>query len=161
MGVDSSTRRPTAETILSMTCSRWRLSRKVTLVRLSCAAALNINGVEGVDQDVADGFVLQQLLERAQAEDFIEDFLGDAVALGRAEGDALLTDNLLNESEELLLAGAGLLGFAQFFQVETIDQFGVDGRFEFLLFLFAQGTGAGSRVAEAGASGAEVVRIGT
>jgi hypothetical protein len=101
------------------------------------------------------------LLERAEAEDFIEDFLSNAVALRGAERNSLLADNLLNEGEELLLAGASFLRLVEFFEVEAVDELGVDGRLEFLLFFFAQGAGARGGVAEAGTVGARVVRIRT
>ena len=73
------------------------------------AAPFDVDRLVGVDQDVADGRILQQRLERAEAEDFVEHFLGEAVALGGAERDALLADQLLDDAEELLLCGACLL----------------------------------------------------
>ena len=54
MGEDSSTRRPTAETILSMMCIRCALSLKTTLVLSRRAAAFHVNYVVCVHQDVVD-----------------------------------------------------------------------------------------------------------
>ena len=76
MGDDSSTRRPTAETILSMMWRRCLLSWKVRVVFFKLAAALNIDEVAGVHQDIADGVVLQQRLQGAESEDFFKDFAG-------------------------------------------------------------------------------------
>ena len=115
----------------------------------------------GVNQDVVDGVVFEQLLEGAEAKDFVEDFLGDAVALHGAERNALFGDDLLNEGEELELAGAGFLGLAELLEVEAVDEFGMDSGLEFLLFLLAQGTGIGRGGAQSGTVGAEVVAVGT
>ena len=119
-------------------------------MRLQHAAALHVDLVGGVDQDVGDGVVLEQRLERAQAEDLVEDFLGDAVALHGTERNALFGDDLLNEGKKLELAGAGFLSLAEFLEVETIDKLRVDSGLEFLLFLFAQGAGIGRGGAQAG-----------
>ena len=125
------------------------------------AAALHVDVGGGVYQDVVDGVVFEELFERAEAEDLVEDFLGDAVALHGAERDALFGDDLLNEGEKLELAGAGFLGLAELLEVETIDEFGVDSRLEFLLFLFAQGAGIGRGGAQPRTGGAKIAAVGT
>ena len=45
------------------------------------AATFHVHRAVGVHQDVVDGVVLEQLLKGPEAEDFVEDFLGDAVPL--------------------------------------------------------------------------------
>ena len=54
------------------------------------AAAFDIDVVEAVDHDVADGGIFEELFERAQAEDFVEDLFGDAVAFRDGHGDAFV-----------------------------------------------------------------------
>ena len=125
------------------------------------AAALHVDVGGGVDQDVVDGVVFEELFEGAEAEDFVEDFLGDAVALHGTERNALFGDDLLNEGKKLELAGAGFLSLAEFLEVETIDKLRVDSGLEFLLFLFAQGAGIGRGGAQAGTCGAKIVAFRT
>ena len=88
------------------------------------AAALDVDVVEAVDHDVADGRVLEQRLERAQAEDFVEDLLDDALALGERHGDALVADEPLDYradlgADDLLVERAELIG------VERVEQLGM------------------------------------
>jgi hypothetical protein len=64
--------------------------------------------------------------------------VGHAVAFRGTERNALFGDDLLNDGKELLLAGAGFLGFAQLFQIQAVDQFLVNGGLQLLLFLFAK-----------------------
>ena len=47
------------------------------------AGALDVDVVEAVDQDIADGGIFEQRFERAQAEDFVEHFFDEALALGQ------------------------------------------------------------------------------
>ena len=56
---------------------------------MQLAGALHINQARSSDQDVGDGGIAQQRLERAQAEDFVENFLDDAVLFHQAEGSFL------------------------------------------------------------------------
>ena len=54
---------------------------KVTDGQLELAAALDVDLLVAVDQNVGDGRVLQQRLERPQPEDLVEHFGDDLVAL--------------------------------------------------------------------------------
>ena len=65
-------RRPTPETIRSMTWSRCRSSWKRTSVFSSRAVPLDEHLLRGVDQDVGDRLILDQRLQRAQAEDLVQ-----------------------------------------------------------------------------------------
>ena len=62
------------------------------------AAALDVDVFVGVDEDVGDGLVFEQRFERAEAKDLVDDFLGELVALGAAEGNALFAEELLDDA---------------------------------------------------------------
>jgi len=59
--------------------------------------------VAAVDQDVGDRAVLEQRLERAEAEQFVEDVVGQLAALGGVERVALLGQLLLDDVADLIL----------------------------------------------------------
>ena len=84
IGDDSSMRRPTCETILSMIRSRCALSANVRRVLLELAVALDEDPVEVVDHDLGHGVVAEQRLERPVAEDVVGDLADDAGAAPRA-----------------------------------------------------------------------------
>ena len=88
-GCDSSTRRPTAETILLMMRSRCASSLKRHGQRLEHAAALDVDAFVAVDQDVGDGRVLEQRLERTEARHLVEDFGDEFVELLRVQRQPL------------------------------------------------------------------------
>jgi hypothetical protein len=88
------------------------------------AGALDVNPVVAVDQNVGDGVVLEQRLERTKAEDFVEDFAGQALALGKAERNDLAVDGVADEDENFF-AGAVAGGAAQLFEIETIEDLAV------------------------------------
>ena len=77
---------PRATTILSMIRSRWRSSRKVTSVSSSLPARSTKTAV-GVDQDVGDGRVVQQRLDRPQPQHLVLDFPHQTRALGFVQRD--------------------------------------------------------------------------
>ena len=58
IGEDSSTRRPTRDTMLSMICIRWALSLNVEAGGLQLSGMLDVDPVEAVDQDVGDAWDL-------------------------------------------------------------------------------------------------------
>ena len=53
------------------------------------AGALDVDVVEAVDHDVADGGILEQRLQRAEAEDLVEDLLDELLALAPRSWGAL------------------------------------------------------------------------
>ena len=59
IGEDSSTRRPIAETILSMMCMSCASSLNIILLLFKHSGALYIDLFRAVDQNVADGRILQ------------------------------------------------------------------------------------------------------
>ena len=90
IGELSSTRRPTPLTMRSMTRSRCLSSWNVVGSRSRHAAALDVDVLVGVDEDVVDRRVAQQRLERSEAEDLVEDVAEDRLALGEADRRVLL-----------------------------------------------------------------------
>ena len=73
IGLDSSMRRPTSDTILSMIRSRCFSSVKRDVGQLQPAVALDVDLVVAVDQDVRHRRVGHQRLERAEAEHLVLD----------------------------------------------------------------------------------------
>ena len=68
-------------------------------------AALHVDVIEPVHHDVADGGVLEQRLERAEAEDLVEDLLDEALALGERHGKPLVENELLHHRAHLRVRG--------------------------------------------------------
>ena len=85
MGDDSSTRRPTDDTMRSITRRRCSSEMKCTLVRSRQAGALDVDVVAAIDHHLADGRVVQELLERAESHDVAGDVLGEELALLRGQ----------------------------------------------------------------------------
>ena len=67
----------------SMICIRWPLSLKKA-GKFEFAALFHVHPVKAVDQNVGDGQIFQQLFQRAQAEDFVENFARETLAFGEA-----------------------------------------------------------------------------
>ena len=80
--------------------SRCASSLKRTGSGSSMPRALDVDAFVAVDQDVADGRVLEQRLERAEAGHLVEDFRDELVELLRVEREPLdqhvLRDELLD-----------------------------------------------------------------
>ena len=103
IGDDSSTRRPTAETIFWMIRSRCFSSLKRTGVGSSTPIALDEHLVVAVDQDVGDRRVLEQRLERAEAEQLVEHVADQLLALGMVERVVLLGQLLGDDVADFVL----------------------------------------------------------
>ena len=69
IGDDSSTRRPTRLTMRSMTASRCALLRKLIVDARELPFALDVDVLRAVDEDVADGVVAEQRLDRTESGD--------------------------------------------------------------------------------------------
>src|SRR5262249_50301369 len=67
----------------------------------NAARALDIDVVEAVDHDVADGGILQQRFERAESEDFIENLLGEPLPFPHGHGDRFVEDEPLDGRADL------------------------------------------------------------
>ncbi len=85
--------------------------------RLKYAAALHINAFVAVDQDVADGRVLEQRLERTQTGHLVENFRNEVRKLLRVQRQPLGQHVLRHQ---LLDVSAGFF-FGQLFQRRKID----------------------------------------
>ncbi len=76
--------------------------------------------------------VLEQRLERTEAEDFVEDFARKAFAFGEAERNDFVVDRIANENQDLF-AGGIAVGAAEFFQIETVQDLAVQVGFYLLV----------------------------
>ena len=93
------------------------------------AGALDVDVVEAVHHDVADGGVFEQRLQRAQAEDFVEHFFDEALALGDGHRDLVFVDQPLHHVADLVAHAF----FAERFELlrrERVDQLRVDPGFD-------------------------------
>ena len=82
--------------------------------------------------------IFEQRLERAQAEDFVEDFARQALALGKAERNGFAVDRVADQDEDFFarrIAG----GAAEFFQVEAVEDFAVQVGFDLLVLAALEG----------------------
>ena len=105
IGEVSSTRRPTRETIRSMIWSRCSLSRKTTSDLLDPALLLDEDLLRAVDHDVGDLVVLEQQLERAEAEGLVEDLVDQPLALVAVEQRVLGVAEVLDDAADLAPEG--------------------------------------------------------
>src|SRR5689334_2209374 len=83
--------------------------------------ALDVDVIETVDQDVTDAGVLEQRLERTQAEHFVQDLLDDALTLGQRHGDAFVPHQPLYHAADLD-ADALLVQRPELLRVERAEQ---------------------------------------
>ena len=113
------------------------------------AGALDVDAVEAVDEDVGDGGILEQGLERTEAEDFVENFAGEALAFGEAERNGFAVDGVADEDENFLAGGvAG--GAAEFFEVETVEDLAMQVGFDLLVLAALEGLEVGHGKSAAG-----------
>ncbi len=89
------------------------------------AAALHVDVLVGVDQDVADRRIPQERLERPEAEDLVDDVAEDRVALAHAERHGLF-GNQVKEQRPDVRFGARPLRRRQRFEVQAVEQLAVD-----------------------------------
>ena len=102
IGDDSSMRRPTCETILSMIRSRCASSRKPRRRALELAGALDVDPVVRVDHDLRDGVVAQERLERAVAEDVVGDLADELPPLLPRQRRAVERELLRDRAQDAL-----------------------------------------------------------
>src|SRR5262249_11738070 len=89
------------------------------------ASALDEHVLVRVHQNVADRAVAQERFERAEAEDFIDDFAVQQLALAEAERRRLLGKQLSEERPNLAL-GARPFGVRESLEIQTVQQLAVD-----------------------------------
>ena len=111
------------------------------------ACALDVNPVIAVYQNVGNRMVLEQRLQWAEAENFVKDFAGQALALGEAEGNDLVVDGVANEDEDFF-AGTVAGGAAQLFEIETIEDFAMQVGFYLLVLTVLEGLQVSHKVLE-------------
>ncbi len=99
---------------------------------LELAGAFHINLVVAVDQDIGDGRVFEQRFQRTQAEDFIENFAGQALPFGEAKRDSLTVHRVAYQQQNFF-ASRGAGGASQFFQVQTVENLAVKVGFDLLV----------------------------
>ena len=101
------------------------------------ARALNVDAVETVHQNVGDGGIFEQRLQRTQAEDLVENLARQSSALVITERDGFAADRVTDNDQDFISSRvAGSL--AQFFQVEAVENLAVQVSF-YLLVLGALG----------------------
>jgi len=98
---------------------------------LQLAAALDVDLVRPVDQDVADRRILEQHLQRSKAERLVEHLVDEALALHAVEQRVLGVAQALHHQADLAAEGVALQ-IADARQVELIDQLLVDEALQFL-----------------------------
>ena len=101
-GVDSSTRRPTSVTMRVATCSTCGSSRNCDVGQLHLALALDVDLVRAVDHDVGHGLVLEQRLERPEADHVVDEQPHDRAQLGGVQLDLQVDDDLLDDLGDLV-----------------------------------------------------------
>ncbi len=102
------------------------------------AAALDVDAVEAIDEDVGDGGVFEQRFERAEAEYLVEDLARQLLALSETERDSFAVDGTADEDENFLarrISG----GAAKFFQVEAVEDLAMQVRLYLLVFAAFEG----------------------
>ena len=96
---------------------------------LEHAAALDVDLLVRVDQDVADRRVAQQRLERPEAEDLVEDVAEDRSRSLMLSGVPLFGDQLEEQRPDFRL-GARAVGRRQRLEVQPVEQLPVDVRLQ-------------------------------
>ena len=108
------------------------MSRKRTSDMLESPAPLDVDAVEPVDQDVADGRVLQQRLQRAQAERLIHDLVHELFLLGEARAGLSRIWHSSRMSVAHLLANDVRRQRAEVLHVQPLDKLLVDAHLHLL-----------------------------
>ena len=96
-------------------------------------SAFDIDGVIRVYQYVVDRGVLNQRLQRTEPEDFIQNFLRQAVSFPTRQRNILFPDQLMNHAQKLLLRRRILVHLGDLFEIHALDEFLVDGSLNGLL----------------------------
>ena len=95
--------------------------------------ALHVHLLVPVNENVGDGRVLQQRLERTQAENLVQDLLADLLALKRAQ-QRLLAVHERDDRLPHFRADALVVDCGQRLQVDLVQQFAVKRELQFLVF---------------------------
>src|ERR1019366_8761592 len=101
---------------------------------LQSAGALDIYLSVRVHQDVVDGGILEQRLQRPQAKDFLQHLPRQAVSLGGTERRLQVHDEVLNYLL-YLRPRPDILERSEFLQIDLAQQLAMQGGFQFLVRL--------------------------
>ena len=116
--------------------------------QLQLALSLHVDLFVGVDQDVAHGRVLQQRLERTEAEDLVEHLVADLLALDRTEQRRLFVNQrhqrVPHFRTHLLVFDRG-----QRFEVDLVEQTPVELELQLLVVGIERQAGARSTTPDA------------
>ena len=116
---------------------------------LHLAAAFDVDLVRPVDQDIADRRVLEQQLQRAEAERLVEHLVDEALALDAVEQRVFGVAQVLDDQADLA-AQRVAFQVADARQVELVDQLAVDEALQLLEALGALAIAAGRRSSRPG-----------
>jgi len=105
------------------------------------AVSFDVDEFGGGDEDIGDGVVAEEGFERAEAEDFVEDLVDDAVLFGEGEGGGLFVDEALHGDTDFA-TDLRLRQNRDGFEVDPVEEAAVEAEFEFLVL------GAGGLAAE-------------
>jgi hypothetical protein len=87
--------------------------------------ALDVNLVEGVDQNIGNRGISEKRLERSQAENFVENFRGKTLALLQIHRCRFADDELL-ENERNFAANVVAANVVHAIQIEFLDEPAMD-----------------------------------
>src|SRR5215207_3672396 len=96
------------------------------------AAALDVNLLRAVDQDVGDGWIGEQRLERPQAKHLVENFVANLLFLNGAKQCRLSVDER-NERLPDFSANSLVVDGRQRFEVDLVQQLPVKRELKFLI----------------------------
>ena len=132
IGLDSSTRRPIRDTILSIVRRRWASSVKCASAGDQLARLLQPDAVVAVDHDLGDVRVAQVRLDRPVPQDVVADLLGDAGPVAAAQRPVLraqhVGEDLADLGVELVLVHVGVVEM----RTHLLQQLDVDAALELL-----------------------------
>src|ERR1700675_4962798 len=113
------------------------------------AGAFDVYAIKAVDENVGNGGIFEERLERAQAEDFVENLARQLLALGETERNRLAVHRIANQDEHFFarrISGRA----AQFFQVEAIEDLAVQVRLDLLILAPFEGLQIGHKIQVSG-----------
>src|SRR5436309_16030089 len=99
---------------------------------LEFPATFYVDLIEAIDQNVGDAGIFQKRLERAQAEDFIQNFPRKTLTLGVAEGFGFTVNRSAEEQQHLSARGITWRA-APLFKIEPVTVFAVQIRCNLLI----------------------------
>ena len=98
---------------------------------LHLAAPFHVDVLRPVDEDVADGRVLEQEFQRPQAEGLVEHLADELLALVTVEQRVLIVAQVLDDQADLA-AQRVAFELSHLGQIELVDQLAVDALLELL-----------------------------